>query len=214
VFERHELEGLAALAIERDLVVISDEIHCDLVYSGRTHVPFATLGPEVEARTITLTSASKTWNIAGLRCAVAAFGSDALKRRFLTVPRHLRGGIGTLGLLATEVAWRHGEPWAARALAYLDGNRRFIADFLRERLPAVRYAPPEATYLAWLDCRALELPGSPQRFFLERAGVALSDGAVFGTAGEGFVRLNFATSRAIVAEILERMAKAVQERGS
>jgi cystathionine beta-lyase len=192
--------------------VISDEIHMDLVYPGRTHLPFATLGPEVDARTITLTSASKTWNIAGLRCAVAAFGSDALKRRFLSVPRHLRGGIGTLGLLATEVAWRHGDPWAARALAYLDGNRRFIADFLRERLPAVRYTPPEATYLAWLDCRALALSAAPQRFFLERAGVALSDGAVFGPAGEGFARLNFATSRAILSEILERMAKAVQER--
>ncbi len=211
-FERRELEGLAELALERDLTVISDEIHIDLVYGGRTHVPIATLGPEVEARTLTLTSATKSWNIAGLRCAVAVFGSAALKRRFLSVPRHLRGGVNTLGLVATEAAWRHGEPWLARALAYLDGNRRFIAEFLRERLPAVGYTPPEATYLAWLDCRALALPGSPQRFFLECAGVALSDGAVFGKAGEGFVRLNFATSRAILAEILERMAKAVQER--
>ncbi len=210
-FSRAELEGIAALALERDLVVVSDEIHADLVYPGRMHLPFATLGPEVERRTVTLTSATKAFNIAGLRCAVAVYGSEELKRRFRTLPRHLRGGVNTFGLAATDAAWRHADPWLAQVLAYLDANRRRVADVVRERMPGVAHLMPEATYLAWLDCRALELEPDPQRFFLERAGVALSDGAPFGDAGKGFVRLNFATSRAILDEILERMAKAVQE---
>jgi cystathionine beta-lyase len=211
VFSRAELEGIAALALERDLVVVSDEIHADLVYAGRVHVPFASLGAEVERRTVTLTSATKAFNIAGLRCAVAVYGSEELKRRFRTVPRHLRGGVNTLGLAATEAAWRHADPWLAGVLAYLDANRQRVAEVVRERLPGIGHALPEATYLAWLDCRALELAPDPQRFFLERAGVALSDGAPFGEAGKGFVRLNFATSRAILDEILERMAKALAE---
>jgi cystathionine beta-lyase len=211
VFSRAELEGIAALALERNLIVVSDEIHADLVYPGRAHVPFATLGAEVERRTVTLTSATKAFNIAGLRCAVAVYGSEELKRRFRTVPRHLRGGVNTLGLAATEAAWRHADPWLADVLGYLDANRRRVAQVVRERLSGVGHAMPEATYLAWLDCRALELAPDPQRFFLERAGVALSYGAPFGDAGKGFVRLNFATSRAILDEILERMAKALAE---
>ena len=211
-FERAELEGLAEFALERDLVVISDEIHADLVFPGHVHIPFATLAPEIEARTLTLSSASKAFNIAGLRCAVAAFGSADIKRRFLRLPRHARGGIGGPGLAASDAAWRHSQPWLDQVMAYLDGNRRLLGRFLRERLPGVVYRPPEATYLAWLDCRALELPGGPYAFFLENARVATSNGVSFGAPGEGFVRLNFATSRSILTEILERMAKAVDSR--
>ena len=214
VFTRAELEALAELAIERDLCVISDEIHADLVYPGHRHVVFATLGPEVGRRTLTLMSASKAFNIASLRCAVAAFGSDELQRSFLEVPRHVRGGISGLSLAATEAAWRHGQPWLDRALAYLEGNRDFLLAFLKERLPDVRCLPPEATYLAWLDCRALELEPSPYEFFLERGRVALSDGRRFGRPGRGFARINFATSRVLLTEILERMARAVAERDS
>jgi cystathionine beta-lyase len=211
-FERAELEGLAELVLERDLVVISDEIHADLVFPGHVHIPFATLGPEIEARTLTLSSASKAFNIAGLRCAVAAFGSADLKRRFLSLPRHARGGIGGPGLAASDAAWRHSQPWLDQVMAYLDENRRLLGRFVRERLPGIVYRAPEATYLAWLDCRALELPEGPYAFFLEKARVAISNGVSFGAPGEGFVRLNFATSRAILTEILERMAKAVDAR--
>ncbi|HXX46895.1 MAG TPA: MalY/PatB family protein [Myxococcota bacterium] len=210
VFTRAELEGMAQLALERDLLVISDEIQCDLVYPGHRHIPFASLGPEVEARTVTLTSATKGFNIAGLRCAVAAFGSDALLARFKTVPSHVRGGLGTFGLAATEIAWTSCQPWLDDVMAYLDGNRRFVAEFLRERVPEIRHHPGESLYLAWLDCAALELGGAaPFDFFLERARVALSDGRNFGAGGETFARLNFATSRAILREILERMARAL-----
>jgi cystathionine beta-lyase len=212
-FRRAELEAIAEVALAHDLSVVSDEIHADLVLSGERFVPFASLGPEVAARTLTLTSASKALNVAGLRCAVGVFGGDALRRRFLGLPRHVRGGIGILGFEATRAAWRHGQPWLDAALEHLRGNRDFVARTVAASLPGVVHHAPEATYLAWLDCRALELRPSPFRFFLERAGVALSDGATFGTPGAGFVRLNFATSRKIVAEALERMAKALQERG-
>ncbi len=209
-FTRNELEGIAEIAQLRDLVVVSDEIHGDLVYSGAHHLPFASLSPEVEARTVTLTAASKAFNIAGLRCAVAIFGSDELKRRFCGLPRHLRGGVGLPGIEATRAAWRHAQPWLDQVLAYLEANRDFLTDFVTRELPGIRLHAPEATYLAWLDCRERALAPSPYRFFLERARVALSDGPAFGRQGEGFVRLNFATSRAILTELLERMAAALR----
>jgi cystathionine beta-lyase len=172
------------------------------------------LAPEVEARTITLTSATKAFNIPGLRCAVAHFGSAELQRRFASLPRHVRGGIGSLGLAATAAAWTASQCWLDAVLRQLAGNRAFVADFVRDSLPGVGQRSPEASYLAWLDCRRLGLGASPQRFFLERAKVALSAGESFGRPGEGWVRLNFATSRALLGEILERMAKALRERGA
>jgi cystathionine beta-lyase len=212
VFERRELEALAELALRRDWLVVADEIHADLVFPGARHVPFATLAPEVEARTITLTSATKAFNIPGLRCALAHFGSAELQRRFRSLPRHLRGGVGLLGMAATAAAWTEAQPWLDHVLRYLAGNRSFVAEFAAASLPGVGHRPPEASYLAWLDCRALGLGASPQRFFLEHARVALSPGEAFGRPGEGFVRLNFATSRALLGEILERMARALRER--
>jgi cystathionine beta-lyase len=212
VFERPELEAVAELAVERDLVVVSDEIHADLVYPGRRHIPFASLGPRAEARTITLTSATKAFNVPGLRCAVAAFGSADLRRRFNALPRHVRGGLGSLGIEATEAAWSEGQPWLDRVVAYLDENRRLLGRVLAEELPDVRCHRPEASYLAWLDCRALGLEPAPYEFFLERARVGLSQGPRFGAPGDGFVRLNFGTSRALLSQILERMVKAVRER--
>jgi cystathionine beta-lyase len=209
-FRRDELAALAALAVDRDWIVVADEIHQDLVWGGRRHVPFASLSPEVERRTITLTAASKAFNIAGLRCGVAIFGSDELQRRFCALPRHIRGGIGMLGIEALDAAWRHGGPWLGEVREYLESNLGFLIDFVRDELPGVVLHPPEATYLAWLDCRALDLRPSAFAFFLEKAKVALSDGATFGAPGRGFARINFATSRAILSEALERMAKALR----
>jgi cysteine-S-conjugate beta-lyase len=212
VFERRELEGIAELAAAHDWVVVADEIHADLVYPGAAHVPFASLGPEVEARTVTLSSASKAFNVPGLRCAVAHFGSEVLRKRFLSLPRAVRGGQGSLGQAATIAAWRAGDAWLAEVLAYLDGNRRAVARFVAERWPDARTRLPEATFLAWIDFRALGLAPSPYAFFLDRARVALSDGAAFGPPGRGFARLNFATSRPLLDEILGRMDRALRER--
>ncbi|MFN2426322.1 MAG: MalY/PatB family protein, partial [Candidatus Binatia bacterium] len=200
-----ELEALAAIALERDLVVVSDEIHADLVYSGARHVPMATLGTDIAARTITLTSATKAFNIAGLRCAVAVFGSALLQRRFHDVHPHALGGLGAPGLAATAAAWTDGQDWQDEVVRYLEGNRDIVTSHADIRWPQVLHRAPEATYLAWLDCTALPMNPTPQRVLLERARVWLSPGEDFGIGGEGFVRLNFATSRPLLRCILERM---------
>lgn len=212
VLDRDELETLAAIACEHDLVVVSDEIHADLVYRGRTHVPFATLGDDVAARTITLTSATKAFNLAGLRCAVAVFGSVDLQRRFRTIHHHARGGIGILGMAASAAAWSRGQPWLDEVLDYLQGNRDLVAEHAAARWPAAKHFAPEATYLAWMDFSGLSGRRSPQAWLLEHARVALSEGADFGETGHGFVRLNFATPRPVLREILARIDAAVEGR--
>jgi cystathionine beta-lyase len=210
VFERAELIALGELALEHDWIVVSDEIHADLVFPGHQHLPFASLAPELAERTITLTSATKAFNLAGLPCAFAIFGSDRLQQPFRDLPPHVLGHCGILDDAATHAAWTEGQPWLDEVMAYLLENRGLVLDFFARELPAVHVLPPEATYLAWLDCRDLGLPGDPFQFFLEHAREALSRGPDFGTGGQGCARLNFATSRAILLEILERMATAVR----
>ncbi len=210
VYTRPELERLAEFALANDLVVVSDEIHCDLVYEQHGHIPFATLSPQVEAQTVTLNSASKSFNIAGLRCAVAHFGSADLQRRFTDrFPRHIRGGMGILGLYASIAAWRESQAWLDAVAQHLEANRNAVVDTLARRMPAIHCHEPEGTYLAWLDCSRLELPTSPAAHFLEHGRVALSDGRHFGNGWEKYVRLNFATSSEILEQVLQRMTDAL-----
>ena len=210
VFDREELEELARIAIERDLVVVADEIHADVVYRGFRHIPFASLGADVQARTVTMTSATKSFNIAGLRCAVVAFGSDALAQRFDAWPERIRGVVSSFGMEATRIAWTECDEWLEALLAHLEGNRDFLHSFLAERLPGIRMRLPSATYLGWLDCRDFGLDPDPYQWFLDRARVGFNDGRDFGDGGEGHVRINFATSRAILTQVLERMEEALQ----
>jgi cystathionine beta-lyase len=213
VFTLEELTALGELAVERDLVVICDEIHADLVYPGRSFVPFATLPREIVDRTITITSATKGFNIPGLKCGVMYFGSADLKRRFhQVIPERLLGQVNVLGVDATVAAWREGQPWLDQVMMRLVANRQRVAEFVDEELPEVRHYSPEGTFLAWMDCRELELQPSAYKFFLDRAKVGLNDGADFGTNGETCVRLNFGTSAAILDRILERMVSAVRGR--
>jgi cystathionine beta-lyase len=212
-FERDELLALGELALEHDLIVASDEIHADLTFPPHRHVPFATLGPELAERTITLTSATKSFNLAGLPCAFAICGSDRVQQPFRELPPHALGHPGILDDAATYTAWTEGQPWLDAVLAYLLENRDLVTDFFASRIPDLQVLPPEATYMAWLDFRDLELPADPFPFFLEHARVALTGGNEFGTPGKGFARLNFATSRTILLEILERMETAVQRHG-
>lgn len=211
-FTRSELEQIAEIALRRDLIIISDEIHADLVYAPHRHVPIASLSADVARRTVTLMSASKAFNIAGICLAFAVFGDPALKQRFAQVPRHLRGGVSALSVAAVGAALRDGQPWLDEVLPYLRGNRDFVADWVNEHWPRIRHVRPQATYLAWLDCNALSLSPDPYRFFLERAEVALGNGARFGDPGNGCVRLNFATSREILTQVLTRMRDALARR--
>lgn len=207
-FTRDELTRLAALASDYDLDVVSDEIHADLVHAGHQHIAFASLSPQVAARTVTLNSASKAFNIAGLRCAVCVAQSAALRRQLSSLPVQRWTTFSTLGVRAALAAWTEpGEAWLTACVEHLTDMRDHLLNRLAAELPAIRCAQPQASYLAWLDCRELEL-GSPAEFFLERARVALSPGSEFGEPGHGFVRLNFATSQDILDRILDRMIKA------
>lgn len=215
VLGRAELEAVAAVAVERDLVIVCDEIHADLVYPGLSHLPMGTLAADIAERTVTITSATKSFNIPGLRCGVMHFGSDRLWQRFHgAVPPHLLGRPSSVGVEATVAAWRDGQPWLDRVLEHLRRNRDRVAAWVESQVPAMGFHVPEATYLAWLDCRALDLPGrSACRFFMDEAGVRMNPGEDFGPGGAGHVRLNFATSNVILGEILERMSRAIHRAG-
>jgi len=201
-----ELREILRLADKHDLVVCSDEIHCDLVLERRRHIPFASLGPEAARRSITLMAPSKTFNVPGLGCAFALIPDARLRRDFRGAMHGIVPHVNTLGLVACEAAYREGGAWRAELLDYLRGNAACVEAAVAA-MPGLATTPVEATYLAWIDARGLGVE-EPQRFF-ERAGVGLSDGADFGAGGEGFVRLNFGCPRATLDEALRRMAAAV-----
>jgi cystathionine beta-lyase len=163
----------------------------------------------VAARTITLTAPSKTYNIPGLACGYAIVQQPELFKRVQHTAMSTAGHVSVLGYTAAAAAYREGADWLAAALAYLTSNRDFVADYVAEFFPNVPVTRPEGTYLAWLDWRAFDLPGGTYRFFLEQARVALQDGAAFGEAGRGFMRLNFGASRAVLNEALDRMRSAL-----
>ncbi len=208
-FSREELQAIAGLAARHDAFIIADEVHSALTMPGVPHTVFSTLGDEVAARTITVTAGSKAWNFGGLKCGYAVGGSQELAAKLRSLGHLMLGGASILGLTATEAAYTEGGPWIDEVVAYLDGNRRLLGNLLGKHLPEIVYAMPEATYLGWLDCRLLNLQPDPFTFFLDKAKVAFSAGPNFGSQGEGFVRFNFGTSRAIVTQIVERMAAAV-----
>lgn len=211
-FSRSELEAVASFAARHDLIVVSDEIHADIIYPGNTHIPFASLSPETAARTITITSATKSFNIPALRCAVMHFGTPALKQRFFArIPSRLLGSPGVTGVDATIAAWDEGQPWLDEIMSHLQANRDWLVQALRSELPGVTLRLPEATYLAWLDCSALELPGSAGQFFLDSARVGLNFGETFGPQDGAFARLNFASPAPVLHEIVGRMADAIRQ---
>ncbi len=213
VFRRDELEGMAEICLRHGVSICSDEIHCDLIFSGYRHVPFASLAPEIAARTITLLAPSKTFNIAGIHSAVAIIPDPELRKHFNAVRAGLVPGVGLLGYTAMLAAYRDGQPWLDQVLRYLESNRDFLHGYVTSNLPGLTVNRPEGTYLAWLDCRGADLPGTPHQFFLERGRVALNDGATFGPGGQGFVRLNFGCPRSTLIEALARMREALLGRG-
>jgi cysteine-S-conjugate beta-lyase len=210
VFTRPELLAVAELADRHGVRVLVDEIHAPLVHPGAVHVPFLSLADVAPAAAggFAFESASKAWNLAGLKAALAVAGpaSAGLLDR---VPRDIVTGGGLFGVIASQAAFADGQSWLDGLLAGLDANRRLLAELLAVRLPAIGYRPPEGTYLAWLDCRRLDLPGEASAVFLQRGRVAVNPGRDFGPPGAGFVRLNLATHPDILTEAVERMAAAL-----
>jgi cystathionine beta-lyase len=212
VYSRTELKRMAEICLENNVTIVSDEIHSELLLDGTRFIPMAGLSREIARHTITLISASKAYNLPGLACAFAIIPDQVLRKRFQIVLDGMSLEVSTLGLTAARAAYSGGaEAWLAALLKYLKGNRDFVLDFVDRNLPALRVTKPEATCLSWLDCSMLNLEPSPYEFFLERGKVALSDGRRFGKGGEGFVRLNFGTSRRILKEGLNRMKRALKD---
>jgi cystathionine beta-lyase len=212
VLERDEMEAVAAVVDRHGGRVFSDEIHAPLVYDGHRHVPYASVSEVTAGHTVTAVSASKAWNLPGTKCAQLVLSNDADVATWARVGRTFEHGASNLGVVANIAAYDEGGPWLAEVLAFLDGSRRLLGELLADRIPEIGYTPPEGTYLAWLDCRALGLGDSPAAFFLEHAGVALTDGPACGEVGAGFVRLNFATPRPVLERIVEQLADALAGR--
>ncbi len=208
VFDEAELRRLADFARRHDLLICSDEIHCGLVLDEDCrHRPIAALDADAAQRTITLMAPSKTWNVPALYCAFAVIPDAGLRRRYRHAMRGIVPHVNVLGMVAAEAAYRDGDPWRQALLAYLRGNRDRVMEAVAA-MPGISLARPEATYLAWLDCRELiaEYNIGDVAAFFEAAGVGLSDGRYFGAPG--WLRLNFGCPRATLDEALARMATA------
>ncbi len=212
VLERAELEAIAEVVERHGGRVFADEIHAPLRFDGRVHLPYAALSEATAGHTITATSASKAWNVPGLKAAQLITSNVADERRYADFAFSVLHGASTPGAVAAAAAYEAGRPWLAEQVAYLQASRDLLAALIAQHLPLARWRAPEATYLAWLDLRAYGIDGPLDVFFRERAGVALTDGALCGAVGEGFVRIVFATPRPILEEILQRMGEAVASR--
>jgi cystathionine beta-lyase len=211
VFTRAELEQVAELCLQHNLMLCSDEIHAELTFSGSQHIPLASLSPEIAARSITLVAPSKAFNIPGLGCAAAIIPDAELRQRFRMAKFTFGMLTNVLGYAAGEAAYRHGGDWLEALLKHLEGNRDAVVEFVGTHMPGVAVTRPEATYLSWLDFREVGIE-KPAAFFLEHARVALNDGATFGQGGAGFARLNFGCSRAMLMEGLGRLEAALSAR--
>ncbi|MEW5872223.1 MAG: MalY/PatB family protein [Chloroflexota bacterium] len=210
VFRPDELTHMAQACLQQGVTIVSDEIHCDLIYNGYPHTPVAALDAEIARQTITLIAPSKTYNIAGLQCSFAIIQNRDLRHRYLKARKGLVPWVNLMGVVAARAAYEEGQEWLDQLLAYLEANRAFLYEYVNTELPGIKMWKPEGTYLAWLDCRNAGIPGNPYQFFLDKGRVAFNDGVTFGQGGEGFIRLNFGCPRSTLAEALERMKRALE----
>jgi cystathionine beta-lyase len=208
VFPASEILRLAEFCERHDLILVSDEIHCDLIFdeTATPHASALNLPEKYSDRLITLLSPSKTWNIAGLGYAYAVIPNESIRRRFTAARGHTLAEINALSYYAAEAAYRHGEPWRQQLIAYLRGNRDTLVEFIRTRCPGLVVEPGNATYLAWIDASALGHP-NPAFHFEKTAGLFLSDGKAFGWPQ--YIRFNFACPRSKMLAGLEKLAAAL-----
>ncbi len=209
VYSKEELKALGDLCMKYNCPIISDEIHCDLLIKGVTHTPTAMISKELEQFTITFMSASKTFNIAGLPASVAIIPNPEWRAKFVAA-RAGQSGINIFGLVALEAAFRDGKEYQEQLSEYLNENMKYFQDYIEKHIPKLKMIKPEGTYLAWVDMKGLGFNNEELReFMLKKARLALDDGFIFGTGGEGFQRFNLACPRAYVTEALKRLEKAV-----
>jgi cystathionine beta-lyase len=211
IYSPRELADMAQICSTNDVLMVSDEIHSELLLDGNKFQPMAALGPEIANRTITLVAASKGFNVPGLLCAFAIIPNPEIRKRYQETVYKMGLHVTSPGLLAARVAYSGVcDAWLKALRKYLTTNRDFLVEYVAKNLPRVRVTVPDATYLAWLDFSELQLEPSPYEFFLKNARVALSDGKKFGMGSEQFARLNFGTSHKVLEEGLERMKKSLK----
>lgn len=214
VATRDELLQIADVVSDAGGRVFSDEIHAPLVYAPATHIPYASVSDAAAAHTLTATSASKAWNLAGFKCAQLILSNDETRAAWEADGGWAGHGTATIGMIAQLAAYTAGKPWLDEVTAYLDGNRRELAELVAEHLPGVRVTVPEGTYIALLDFRATGLTGDLGQWFRDNAGVAMTDGAACGQAAIGYTRFVFATPRPIMREAILRIARALEARSA
>jgi cysteine-S-conjugate beta-lyase len=211
VFQPDELAKIASLCKQYDVILCSDEIHCDLIYSGIKHTPIASLDEEISQRTITFMAPSKTYNVAGLDCAFAVIPNPELRKEFETGNQGLVPHVNIMGLTAAQASFQFGEEWLKELISYLDANQTYLQKYLQENLSELKMYPCEATYLAWIDCSGLNIEGSAQEFFLKECKVGLNPGKDFGPNCSNFVRLNFGCPRSVLEQALERIKAGIKK---
>jgi cystathionine beta-lyase len=210
VFTRPEMTALSEVVDRHGGRVFADEIHGPLVYPGTRHVPYASTSELAASHTLTATSASKGWNLPGLKCAQVILTNEPDRQRWEQLGFFAAHGASNPGVVANIAAYRHGEQWLDEVLGYLDENRLLLAGLLGRHLPEVRYRPPDGTYLAWLDCSAMDLPDSPGALVTSRGQLTVVDGPAFGDGGAGAFRFNFATPQPVLAEMIGRIGAALR----
>ena len=215
VYTAEELTRIGELCVKHDVVILSDEIHGDLVYKPHKHIHIAALDEAFARRTVTFTAPSKTFNLAGLSTSVAITPDAALRRRLQQEFNKLHADQGNIfGTVALEAAYTHGDEWLERLLEYLEGNIRYVTDFLHRKMPSVKCVPPEGTYLMWLDFRAWPMTHEEiYRFMVERAGIGVNEGSMFGEEGRGWMRMNIATQRSVVERAMNQLYEAARAAG-
>lgn len=211
VWSREELQKLTDICLERNILILSDEIHCDLVLPGFRHTPIASLSEKISDNTITCIAPSKTFNLAGLSTSSVVITNPVLRKSFNRVVENLHlGGGNIFGTTASIAAYSQGKEWLSILLDYIDYNVDFVEDYCMKMIPEIIPVQPEATYMIWLDCRKLGMTGKElQSFFVKRAGVGMNEGSSFGPGGEGFMRMNLGTTHQIVIKAMEQIEKAV-----
>ena len=213
IFSSKDLLQMAEICIKNNVLIVSDEIHSELLLDDNPFTPMATLSSEIANHTITLIAPSKTFNVPGLFCGFAIIPDKELRDRYAKRVDHLRLHVSSIGLFAARTAFSGKcDGWLKELRSYLTANRNFLLDYVAENLPEIRLTIPQATYLAWLDFSAYKLKKSPYDFFLKKAKVALSDGKIFGKGSEQYVRLNFGCPRSILERGLERMKRSLRAR--